>query len=135
MKYIKAIKRDIDAVWELVHETIKTVYPKYYPAEVVDFFCEHHCKENIARDVNDGKVGLLVVDKTIVGTGCYRDNHITRVYVNPQYQGKGYGSFIMQCLEAEIAENYDSVELDASLPASALYEKRGYKTINMKNGR
>ena len=41
----------------------------------------------------------------------------------------------MQCLEAEIAENYDSVELDASLPASALYEKRGYKTINMKNGR
>lgn len=129
MKYIKAIKRDIDAVWELVHETIKTVYPKYYPAEVVDFFCEHHCKENIARDVNDGKVGLLVVDKTIVGTGCYRDNHITRVYVNPQYQGKGYGSFIMQCLEAEIAENYDSVELDASLPASALYEKRGYKTI------
>lgn len=112
MEYINARKQDIDVVWELVHETIKTVYPKYYPAEVVDFFCEHHCKENIARDVNDGKVGLLVVDKTIVGTGCYRDNHITRVYVKPQYQGKGYGSFIMQCLEEEIAENYDSVELD-----------------------
>ena len=51
MEYIKAIEKDLDAVWELVQETIKTVYPKYYPAEVVDFFCEHHCKDNIAKDI------------------------------------------------------------------------------------
>ncbi len=38
MEYIKASEKDIDAVWELVQETIKTVYPKYYPKEVVDFF-------------------------------------------------------------------------------------------------
>ena len=35
----------------------------------------------------------------------------------------------MQCLEADIAKKHDSVELDASLPASRLYEKRGYKTV------
>lgn len=84
MEYIKATKKDIDAVYELVQETIKTIYPKYYLAEVVDFFCEHYCKENIAK-------------------------------------------------------NHDSVELDASLPASHLYEKRGYKTVkhekwNVENG-
>ena len=35
----------------------------------------------------------------------------------------------MQCLENTIALKYDKVYLDASLPASHLYEKRGYKTI------
>lgn len=35
----------------------------------------------------------------------------------------------MQNLEDVIALNYDSVCLDASLPACHLYEKRGYKTI------
>lgn len=29
---------------------------------MVDFFCEHHCKENIAKDIEDGRVGILVVD-------------------------------------------------------------------------
>lgn len=139
MEYIKAIEKDIDIVYKLVKATIKTIYPKYYPAEVVDFFCEHHCRENIAKDVKDGRVGILVVNNVIVGAGCYKDNHITRVYVEPEYQGKGYGSFIMQCLEADMAKNHDTVELDASLPASHFYEKRGYKTIkhekwNVENG-
>lgn len=129
MEYIKAIEKDIDAVYELVQETIKTIYPKYYPAEVVDFFCEHHCKENVAKDIEGGRVGILVVDDAIVGTGCYKDNHITRVYVKPEYQGRGYGSLIMQYLETNISKKYDSVELDASLPACRLYEKRGYKTM------
>ena len=129
MEYIQATKKEIDSVFELVQDTIKTIYPKYYPMEVVDFFCELHCKDNIAKDIEDGRVSILLDDGQMVGTGCYKENHITRVYVKPEYQGRGYGSFIMQCLEADIAKYYDSVELDASLPASHLYEKRGYKTI------
>ena len=68
----------------------------------------------------------------IVGTGCHKDNHITRVYVKTECQGKGYGSYIMQCLENQIRLRYDTVYLDASLPASHLYEKRGYQTTKHK---
>lgn len=32
-------------------------------------------------------------------------------------------------VERQIAKVYDTVYLDASLPAARLYEKRGYKTI------
>ena len=35
----------------------------------------------------------------------------------------------MQCLENEIGLKNETVYLDASLPASHLYEKRDYKTI------
>ena len=65
----------------------------------------------------------------IVGTGCFDDNHITVVYVLPAYQNQGCGSYIMNCLEKEISKTYDTVILDASLPAVCLYEHRGYKTV------
>ena len=47
----------------------------------------------------------------------------------PCYQNRGCGSYIMNCLEAEIAKEYDTVILDASLSAVFLYEHRGYKTV------
>lgn len=139
MEYIKATENDLEQIAALVQETIKTIYPKYYPKEVVDFFCELHCRENIFKDIKAGVVGIVVNDNEIVGTGCYKDNHITRVYVKPVFQKQGYGSYIMQCLENEIALHHDIVYLDASLPACHLYEKRGYKTIkherwNVENG-
>lgn len=139
MKYIKATPNDTDLILELVRNTIKSIYPKYYPTEVVDFFCELHSRENIAKDIADGCVSILFENDKAVGTGSFKENHITRVYVAPEFQGRGHGSYIMQCLEAEIALKYDSVLLDASLPASHIYEKRGYKTIkherwNVENG-
>ena len=46
----------------------------------------------------------------------------------------------MQSLENQISLQYDRVYLDASLPTSHLYEKRGYQTIkhekwNVENGK
>ncbi len=129
MEYIKATEQDLRHIVALVQETIRTIYPKYYPKEVVDFFCELHCQENIFEDIKAGLVGVLKKDGEILGTGCRRDNHITRVYVKPAFQKQGYGSYIMQCLENEVGLQHDRVYLDSSLPASRLYEKRGYETI------
>ena len=129
MDYRQATEQNIQEIYNLVQHTIKTVYPKYYPKEVVSFFCELHSQEAITKDVKSGNVNVLVVDGKIVGTGSFADNHITRVYVLPEYQKRGYGTFIMNKLEAEIIKKYDKVYLDASLPAAALYEKLRYKTV------
>ena len=48
----------------------------------------------------------------------------------PDFQGKGFGTFIMNRLEAEIGKRYDKAEIDASLSACKLYYDRGYKTID-----
>ena len=129
MKYITATSDMTDTVYNLLHTTIKMVYPKYYPQEVVDFFCEHHSKEHILDGINSGNMGVLIDRNIIAGTGCYDGNHITGVYVLPDYQKQGYGSKIMECLEVEISKKYDAVLLDASLSAVCLYEHRGYKTV------
>lgn len=139
MIYELATIKDLQTVYDVVQHTIKTIYPKYYPTEVVDFFCEHHNKDAILKDIENGDVSVLKVDEKIIGTGCFVKNHVTRVYVLPEYQKKGYGTFIMKNIEAQMSESYENAYLDASLPAAALYEKLGFSTIKherypVKNG-
>lgn len=129
MKYITAVSDMADEIYHVLHMAIKTVYPKYYPAEVVDFFCRHHSREHVLEGAASGNMGVLLVDDVIAGTGCIDGNHITGVYVLPGYQKQGCGSKIMDCLEAEIFKNHDTAILDASLPAACFYEHRGYKTV------
>ncbi len=129
MKYVKATNDLIESVCNLVQNTIKTVYPKYYPLEVVDFFCELHSKENITNDISSGNLYVLYDNDILVGTGSFRENHITGVYVSPEHQGRGYGTYIINQLEKSIKGSFDVAVLDASLPAVMLYEKLGYKTI------
>lgn len=129
MIYESAKTEDLQTVYDIVQHTIKTIYPKYYPTEVVNFFCELHSKETIAKDIENAYVSVFKIDGNIVATGSFADNHITRVYVLPEHQKKGYGTFIIKNTEAQISEKYDNVYLDASLPAAALYEKLGFSTV------
>lgn len=128
MLYKLAKTQELNEIYEVVQHTIKKVYPKYYPKEVVGFFCTLHNKEVIAKDIENGCVGVLKQEGRIVATGCFVGNHIIRVYVLPEYQKKGYGTFIINTIEKEIMGKYDKAYLDASLPAATLYEKLGYVT-------
>lgn len=129
MEYMTATDEMVDIIHNILHTTIKTIYPKYYPKEVTDFFCNHHSKEHILDCIATGNIGVLKSENIIVGTGCFNENHITGLYVLPAYQKQGCGSYIMKCLETRIAKKYDTVVLDASLPAVCMYERRGYRTI------
>lgn len=129
MEYKTANSDMVDAIQHVLHTTIQTIYPKYYPNEVVDFFCQHHSREHILDGIASGNMGVLTDGDVVVGTGCFDGNHITGVYVLPCYQKRGCGSQIMDYLEAEIGKRHKVSVLDASLPAVCLYEHRGYKTV------
>lgn len=38
MKYVISTSDIVNTIYSVLHTTIKTIYPKYYPKEVVDFF-------------------------------------------------------------------------------------------------
>ncbi len=80
MTYEPASPENLQDIYNVVQQTIKTVYPGYYPAAVVDFFCGLHNADAIRKDIESGFVGVLRADGQIVATGCFRGNHITRVY-------------------------------------------------------
>ena len=50
-EYILAKTADIETVFNIVQNSIKTTYPKYYPKEVVEFFSNLHSRENILKDI------------------------------------------------------------------------------------
>lgn len=128
LEYVTAGSEHIDGIRHVMQSTIRAVYPKYYPTEIVDFFCQLHSREHVQEGVESGNRDVLLDEGKIVGVGCADGNHITSVYVLPECQGQGFGSYILDCLEARIAREHETAVLDASLPAVMLYEHRGYKT-------
>ena len=119
---------DLETVQQIVHETVRAVYPHYYPAGAVDFFLRHHRTEAIRTDIREGRVYLCIgAEGETVGTVTVWGKEICRLFVLPQYQGRGYGSALLDFAEAEIAKEFDEAVLDASMPAKPLYKKRGYQ--------
>ncbi|MDE6595495.1 MAG: GNAT family N-acetyltransferase [Oscillospiraceae bacterium] len=122
-----AVPAESGIITELVRETIKAVYPKYYPAGAVEFFLAHHKPEKIASDIEAGKVYVTERDGVIVGTVTIDGNGIERLFVEPSKQGNGYGGKLIDFAENMIFGYSETVRLDSSLPAKSIYIKRGYK--------
>ncbi|WP_276815254.1 GNAT family N-acetyltransferase [Faecalibaculum rodentium] len=120
-----------DMAWDehrVLQTTIRTVYPKYYPEEVAAFFCRHHSLEHIQEGISSGNLQVLVDKNRILGIGACSGNHITGVYILPEYQKQGCGTRIMNFLESKIRRKYGTAILEASLPGVFMYERRGYRT-------
>lgn len=114
-------------VAEIVEKTIRTVYPHYYPSGAVQFFLELHNERKIRDALGREDIYLALVPEGIVGTGSVRGNEICRLFILPEYQAKGYGSRMMDLLEAMVFKHYQTVHIDASFPAESMYLKRGYR--------
>ncbi|MDE6627377.1 MAG: GNAT family N-acetyltransferase [Lachnospiraceae bacterium] len=118
---------DLEKVLQITGDTISEVYSHYYAKGVVDFFLEHHNRENVLSDIEESIVWLLEVEDCLVGTVTIKENAINRLFVLPEYQSRGYGSQLMDFAEAKIAEKFSRVHIDSSLAAKEMYLKRGYK--------
>ena len=129
MKIVTANINDFDDVRWITETTITSVYPHYYPAGAVEFFCRHHSDDKIKADIDAGCVYLLEDEGRIVGTVTVSGNHINRLFVLPECQHKGYGRALIDFAEEKISEQYKTIELDASFPAKPIYLKRGYKDV------
>lgn len=114
-------------VAEIVEKTVKAIYPHYYPDGAVQFFLDLHNEHRIREALDREAVYLAVVQGEIVGTGSIRENEICRLFILPEYQGKGYGSRLMDLLEEKVFRQYQAVHIDASFPAESMYLKRGYQ--------
>jgi len=135
----QAAAADRQAVHDIAVRTIRAVYPHYYPSGAVDFFIAHHSHERIAADIDAGIVYLLIEDETPVGTVTIRGSEICRLFVLPEHQGRGCGRALLDFAEGMILSQHPQIVLDASLPAKAIYLKRGYvpceyRAIETPNG-
>ena len=129
-----------EEIYDLVHSTIEKIYPKYYPRKAVDFFHNHHSRENMLKNLPNEYTEIIIENNKIIGTGSANNNDIGRFFILPDYQNKGYGKLLFKKLEKEILDkNYKTITLAASLGAVFFYVSCGfkfheYKIIPVENG-
>ena len=126
----KYSNEDLERLSFIVCATIKKSYLKFYSPEAIEYFLELHSKENMKKDIPKGFTCMLESEGKIIGTGSIVGNEIKRVFILPEYQGKGYGKKIMTIIEgAAINQGIRKVELCASLPSKDFYLALGYKIV------
>lgn len=131
MSIKQAISSDLETIKNISTVTISSIYPHYYPKGAVEFFLEHHNKDNILIDIENSRCFLCFDTlQNAIGTVTIKDNEICRLFVLPSCQRMGYGKELLDFAEKIIFSRYSKVILDASLPAKKIYLKRGFKDTN-----
>ncbi len=135
----KAHASDLFVISEIVQRTIGEIYPHYYPAGAVKFFQEHHSLHNIEKDIEAGNVYYLTDQGIPVSTVTINDNEINRLFVLPEFQGRGFGTLLMDFAEQRIGERFPAAILSSSFSAQDMYLHRGYtvqrfQKIQCENG-
>jgi GNAT superfamily N-acetyltransferase len=119
---------DLPSVHELIHQTIDACYTGIYPPRAVGFFKEYHSPVNILKRHREGCVFVVEEDGRMVATGTLVGEEICGVFVNPQFQGRGYGALVMGELERQaLAIGRAETKLSISLPSRKFYERLGYE--------
>lgn len=131
MEIRKATPADLPMVGFITRRTVQEIYPHYYPRGAVEFFLDWHQDSSILPDIEAGEVYLLFDGGMAVGTVTLHGGEMTRLYVLPQLQGRGCGRALLDFAEKGIGEKYGKIRLEASLPAAALYWKRGYRVVDV----
>jgi GNAT superfamily N-acetyltransferase len=122
---------DLDAVFALVARTIETSYAGVYGPTAIAHFHEHHTRDEICRAAEEGCTVLLEQDDRLLATGTVVGDHVDRVYVAPEHQGRGLGRRVMAALEEEARRaGVRTIRLAASIPARVFYLRLGYRLVS-----
>jgi GNAT superfamily N-acetyltransferase len=131
LTYRRYQESDLDAVDQLVRETVNTSYAAVYPPRVVDFFHEYHDRSVLIEDAASGHTLVVYSGDLLVATGTRAGTNVRRVYVRAKWQRRGIGQLIMAEIEAEAAAaGIARLDLSASLPAKEFYLRLGYEIVS-----
>lgn len=118
---------DLAAVYALVQNTIAVSYAGVYPPEAIEFFKNHHSRENILNDLARGYIVVAESGGLLLGTGTIIGTSIRRVFINPEYQHHGIGKIIANKLERKAgAAGLAKLDLSASLKSRQFWEAMGF---------
>ena len=122
-----------EKVVEVIHTTIKKCYPDFYSEQVIDFFLDYHSEQHLKERVDRGEFYLLYLHDKLIGTGFLDEEEIGGLYILPDFQNKGYGTFMLNfLLDRARKKGLKKVWLDATPNSKALYARLGFSHTEEK---
>jgi GNAT superfamily N-acetyltransferase len=125
----RATAADAEAVSQVVLRALRETNARDYPASVIDRLVST-LPEAVAAKLEAWHAFVAVVDGRIVGTASLDGNRVRAVFVDPDHQGRGIGTKLMDAVEnAANGQSERSLDLQSSITAQQFYAKRGFKFV------
>ena len=130
---------DIEEVSKLIEKTARTRVVIYYPQKEIDAVCASLNYDGVKKRASWTHFYVIKENNKIVACGAIgpywdslTESSLFTIFVDPDYQGKGYGRKIIETLENdEFFKRAKRIEIPASMVAIPFYKKMGYE---FKNG-
>jgi len=125
-------EEDLEGLIEMINTSFETpALDLVYEDEIKDFWLSEYTKENLLDIATNRHLYIALIDGKVVGSGAVNEDsgmaYISAVFINPNIQGKGIGTKMMNALEKdEICQRFKKVFLTAALSAGKFYQKLGY---------
>ena len=131
-------ENELEAVHEMIAKTVRTSFPKYYPKGSIEYVIESLSVEALRQRANVSHFYVVKEFDKIIGCGAITgyfgsetESILLSIFVDPDFQGKGYGRKIIETLEAdEFGLMAKRIEIPASMVAIPFYKKMGYEHKN-----
>lgn len=122
MKKIIAKEKNFDEIIDIWERSVKYSHKFLSLKEIEDI------KENLIEILPNFEVNLWIEDEEIIGFSSDSEKHLNRLFLDPKYIGKGYGSKIISTLIEENLINTVDVNKDNQL-AKEFYFRKGFKVF------
>ena len=131
-------ENEIQEVSDLIEKTVRICFPCYYPQQEIDRICASLDYAGVKRRASWTHFYVIKEDNKIIACGAIgpywdslTESSLFTIFVDPDYQGKGYGRVIMETLEKdEYFLRAKRIEIPAGLVAIPFYKKMGYEYKN-----
>ena len=124
---------DADEISQMIHRAVCIRDNTGYTPEQVESLAGHYTPENFCKDLERKVVYVCTEGNQIIGTATLRDDEVMAVFIEPEHQGRGIGTCLMDYLEHEAQDKeLKRVWLVAGLSAVGFYGKLGYGIVREK---
>ncbi len=130
----QATSADVEPLSTLIRRTISVSNSKDYDQKSIDMLCAIFEPEPLAGRIESEFVLLCFAGATLVGTVGLRDDYLRSMFVEPAYQGQGFGKVLVTRIEEEARKKVmPEIMVHSSLTAREFYSGLGYEFVELQS--
>ena len=134
LKIRQATFADVVPLSGLIRRTIRVSNSKDYDQKSVDMLCAIFEPEPVAVRIENELILLCFAGANLVGTVGLKGDYLRSMFVEPAYQGQGFGKVLIARIEEEArTKEIPELMVHSSLTAREFYAALGYEFVELQS--
>jgi GNAT superfamily N-acetyltransferase len=119
---------DASAVSAVIATTMRQSNIRDYPANRLEALIAYFTPEKLRALAQERDCFVAVADGGVIGTAAREGCELATFFVLPEWQGRGVGTQLLECLEENARrQGIKQLRVDSSLTGAGFYEHQGYR--------